>query len=154
MLKVHVIILGYLYAPFMQVKFLPCQSPIGFQISKQTDSCNCTGDSSLSPFITKCFRNNESLLQEGDFWVTFINNSNQTEEVYIYPYCPFDYCYPPTEPVYVNLNTNTLNGVNAQCAFNRSGKLCGSCQVSVSLLAVHVACHVSTTGLYYSFHLP
>lgn len=71
------------------------------------------------------------MLREGDFWVTFINNSNQTEEVYIYPYCPFDYCYPPTEPVYVNLNT--LNGVNAQCAFNRSGKLCGSCQDCLSL---------------------
>lgn len=37
MLKVHVIILGYLNAPF-KLKFLPCQCPIGFQISKQTDS--------------------------------------------------------------------------------------------------------------------
>lgn len=62
-------------------------------------------------------------------WHSSIILYNQTEKVY--PYCPLDYCYPPTEPVYVNLNTP--NGADAQCAFNRSGKLCGSCQDGLSL---------------------
>jgi len=131
MLKVHVIILGYLNAPFKLNFFLAnVQLDFKFQ-NKQTHVIAHVIQVSHFSYITRCFRNNESLLREGNFWVTFINNSNQTEEVYIYPYCPFDYCYPPTEPVYVNLNTP--NGADAQCAFNRSGKLCGSCQDGLSL---------------------
>ena len=50
---------------------------------------------------------------------------------FIQTQCPFDYCRPLTENVSMNLNL--LNGSDAQCAYNRSGILCGACREPLSL---------------------
>ena len=57
---------------------------------------------------------------------------NQTFFV-IHPHCPYDYCLPGSSNVELNFNTDTLNASNAQCAFNRVGKLYGMCKNGLSL---------------------
>jgi hypothetical protein len=61
-------------------------------------------------------------------WISHINDTNLTGYL-VYPNCPFDYCLSTSSPI----DLNQPNGADAQCAFNRSSLLCGSCQPGLSL---------------------
>ena len=111
----------------LEIAFLHCTCPAGFQLSKSKLSCKCDCDHELHPFITKCNISTSSIIRQCDAWITALSNATYL----IVPHCPFDYCIPPSIPVSVNLNID--NGSDAQCAFNRSGKLCGVCKESLSL---------------------
>ena len=119
----------------IQIKFLSCSCPIGFQprVTEPT-RCVCDCDSKLDSYITNCDPENGELLREGNFWITDVNSSNDSLGTYtylIYPHCPLDYCHPPSSRIKINLNTP--NGVDAQCANGHSGMLCGSCKSALSL---------------------
>ena len=116
------------------VQFTTCECPVGFQpIATETTRCECECDSSLQPFITDCVPETKSLIREGSFWLTYINATKTTNSYnyLLYPHCPFDYCHPPSTRVDVDLNIAI--GPDAQCALNRSGLLCGTCQAGLSL---------------------
>ena len=70
------------------------------------------------------------MIRKGVFWITYLNDSGSSP-YFIYPYCPLDYCQPPSKSVPINLSLP--NGSDAQCANNRGGILCGSCQPNYSL---------------------
>ena len=116
------------------IQFLPCTCPIGFQ-PYETTKCTCQCDSKLSMFITECYEENKTLARLGTFWIAYLgtNYSNDlTEYEYLtHPQCPLDYCLPPTSKVYISLSEEF--GSDEQCAFNRSGILCGKCQSGFSL---------------------
>ncbi len=61
-------------------------------------------------------------------WISYINDTNLTGYL-VYPNCPFDYCLSSSPPI----DLNQPHGADAQCAFNRSSLLCGSCQPGLSL---------------------
>ena len=125
----------------VNVTFLPCNCPVGFIKSAQQSNCSCECDPCLNPnHITGCSSGNSSVQRKDNIWISYINTADQNFRDYrnecqylIYPHCPFDYCYPSSsiDPVWINLNTPT--GPDAQCAFNRTGTLCGSCEDSLSL---------------------
>jgi hypothetical protein len=72
------------------------------------------------------------ITREGEFWITYINTSDTATSGYlIYPFCPYNYCLPPTTTVEINLNLP--DGADAQCADGRSGLLCGQCRSGLSL---------------------
>ena len=48
-------------------------------------------------------------------------------DMYVAPYCPFDYCKTDEKIVDIQSNSST------QCAFNHAGRLCGDCQNGYSL---------------------
>ena len=111
------------------IEFLPCTCPVGFEqdLSEET-KCECRCDSRLYPYITECSIENKTLVRRGDFWITYINES---DSYVVYPHCPLDYCKFPSSLVYMNFDTQ--NGSDAQCSFHRSGMLCGSCEPGLSL---------------------
>ena len=115
----------------LEISLLPCTCPVGFQPSNKKDinnaTCECDCDPRLYPFITKCNASTDSIIRQCDVWITALSNTSYL----IYPYCPLNYCFPPTQPVSVNLSDH--NGADAQCAFSRSGKLCGTCKHGLSL---------------------
>lgn len=118
----------------LTIQFTACDScPIGFQRHVDEDtSCQCICDTRLEPYITKCNSSTELLEREGNFWITYVNGSDNTTNGYlIYAHCPFNYCKPPTMKVEINLNMPS--GADVQCANGHSGMLCGSCQSSFSL---------------------
>ena len=119
----------------VNVYFLPCTCPVGFQPASEDQSrCDCVCDSRLHPFITtrECTPSNASLTREGGmFWISFINGTGNESGYLIYPYCPLDYCLPSKDKVFFTLNSK--NGSDMLCNFNRSGILCGSCKLSLSL---------------------
>ena len=116
----------------LQIQFSPCSCPIGFQTVKHTTrtTCECECDSDLPALITKCNPQSGTLIREHNFWITYINTT-ETSGYVIHSNCPFDYCYPASLKVEINLSTQ--GGADAQCEFNRSGKLCGTCQPGLSL---------------------
>ena len=59
-------------------------------------------------------------------WISY---NNDTDGYLVYPNCPLDYCLS-TSP---SVNLNQPDGADAQCAFNWSPLLCGSCQPGLSL---------------------
>ena len=116
------------------IQFTTCKCPVGFQPkATETTRCECECDSNLKPYITNCIPETKTLIREGSFWLTHVNitKTPNTYNYLFYPHCPYDYCHPPSTRVGVNLNT--ASGPDAQCALNRSGLLCGTCQAGLSL---------------------
>lgn len=104
--------------------------PIGFALSNTSLECVCNPDIKQ---ITNCSIDTKSIVREGDYWIdsVIVDDNTTNVRIIIHNYCPFDYCYAATDRVEVNLNHE--NGSNAQCAFHRSGRLCGSCEDGYSL---------------------
>ena len=115
----------------LNIQFTDCNCPVGFVPVGSETRCQCTCDPKLSPYITDCNSLTESLVRiNTNSWITYINDTDLPGYV-IHRNCPFDYCQPPTTNISMNLNH--LNGPDAQCAYNRSGILCGACQEHYSL---------------------
>ena len=111
------------------VQFLPCECPNGFQPSGANEtSCTCHCDEYISSYVM-CDAQSESLVRQGqtNVWIAYDNTTGYL----VYPNCPYDYCKPLNLLTYINLNYPS--GADAQCAFNRSDVLCGSCQLGLSL---------------------
>ena len=112
-----------------------CECGPGFMPETNTIQCACTcdtRDSTFISYITECDASRDSVIREGLFWITYIENNDSSDNsghYFIVPYCPLDYCQPPNIPIYVNLS----EGPNAQCAEYREGLLCGSCRQGYSL---------------------
>ena len=103
------------------VQFLPC--PNGFELVG--DRCIC--EERLTQLLTTCDVETYSIEKVKNFWVNASYSSNGSYEgLIIHPDCPFDYCQAGP----VNF---TLSDPDAQCAFNRSGFLCGGCDSGFSL---------------------
>ena len=115
----------------LDIRFLNCTCPVGFQHSNDALKCECNCDSDLSPYITNCNYTTSSVIRVNtNSWITYINDTDPPGFV-IHPNCPFDYCQPQT--VNVSINLGLPNGADAQCAFNRTGTLCGACREHLSL---------------------
>ena len=69
-------------------------------------------------------------------WLAYNKGSNCTVVI---SDCPFDYCTIDSD-VYFNLNDST----DRQCAYNRTGTLCGQCQEGLSLMLGSNACYKCT----------
>ena len=115
----------------VEIHFLSCSCPIGLQIfGKSTTNCTCECHSNISRYMEHCDSHSGSLVKrlQSRAWISYINGTELTGYL-VYPNCPLDYCLLTSPPV----NLNQPNGADAQCAFNRSSLLCGSCQPGLSL---------------------
>ena len=80
-------------------------------------------------YVSACDASSESFKRQSNAWIS--NNTKENAANYpVYSNCPFDYCNSNKT---VQINLNQINGADAQCAFNRAGLLCGSCQPGLSL---------------------
>ena len=110
------------------IKFLRCECPIGFQTSETSQSnCTCDCHRNISRYVT-CDIHRESFVRKytSNVWISYDNSSGYL----VYLNCPYDYCKPLNS---TSVNLNQQNGADAQCAFNRSSLLCGSCEPGLSL---------------------
>ena len=118
-----------LFVRQVDIKFLKCTCWVGFKPSARSSTrCECICDSALSPYITKCNYTTKSLLRDTNSWIAYINDTDPPGFL-ISPNCPFDYCYSQAEKIHFSLPTE----VDKQCAYNRMGVLCGTCQKNLSL---------------------
>ena len=114
-----------------EIHFLPCSCLLGLQVSgTNTTNCTCECHRDISQHVEHCDGHTGSLVKrpQSRAWISYINDTNLTG-YFVYTNCPFDYCLLTSPPV----DLNQPNGADAQCAFNRSSRLCGSCQPGLSL---------------------
>ena len=141
------------------VSFTP-DCPVGFTLSESSLECGC--DHILKDFAD-CIIENQTILRRGNVWISAWNanasdwsvTNNQSDgindtnsRVFVHQYCPYDYCYPPTqEGVLIDLNYE--NGSDGQCTFHRSGLLCGCCDTEngYSLTLGSSRCEICTNDL-------
>ena len=99
--------------------------PPGFNISELDRSCVC--EPRLAQYTYQCNITNGLGQIKRDsnqkFWVGY---DNLSDELILNPHCPFDYCVND-EKVF------PLNNTDRQCAYSRSGLLCGRCKKGYSL---------------------
>ena len=115
----------------LNVIFLSCTCPVGFEPSPGPSKidCICECDQRLKQYqITGCSAVNETILVETNIWIGLLNYTNETD--YIIQDCPFEYCVEKP----VNINLNSPSSADEQCAYNRTGMLCGMCKEELSLV--------------------
>ena len=118
------------YTKHLNLSFLPCTCPVGFQPAPSENDCICECDQRLKKHqIRSCSAENETILVETNIWIGLNNYTNGTG--FVIHDCPFDYCVQ--DPVYINLSSP--NSVTQQMwAYNRTGSLCGICDEDLSLV--------------------
>ena len=110
--------------------------------NNSTRSCEC------NPILfnagIECDLQTQKIKRASPFWVnaTFDNLPSQDQSgVIVHNHCPFDYCIS-TDGVAQPLS---LLYPDEQCAFNRSGILCGACQTNFSHVLGTSKCKQCTT---------
>ena len=137
----------------VHITFKPCTCPIAFQPSNETNlECKCHCDPMLAPYVTQCNQMTMTVKRKFNVWIGYCGYSNLSGQhcYLIHPNCPFDYCHSSTRDEKINL-TNIENGSDSQCAFNRSGLLCGSCKSGLSLSigsSSCIKCNKSWPGVF------
>ena len=119
--------LGYLFKDFT-IKIQLKECPLAFPLDKTEYSCTCLP--SLKLLGLSCNLSIHKIHRTGQQWVgvTEIHTiEDENPGVIVHQYCPFDYCRTDQESLLVRLEHQ-----DEQCAFNRSGVLCGGCQTSFS----------------------
>ena len=115
----------------IEIQFLPCSCLIGLQaLGKNSTNCTCEYHGDIRQYVEYCDSHTGLFIKQPLFrtWISYINDTEFIGYL-VYPNCPFDYCLSTSPPV----DLNQPNGADAQCAFNRSSLLCGSCQPGLSL---------------------
>ena len=125
----------------LQVPLLPC--PPGFQLSNLTAECECAPllkDRGLLCNISGAI----PLVQRTmSVWISTHPNGNDT---ILHDNCPLDYC--KLTPLWLQLNHS-----DKQCAYGRSGLLCGKCKSNLSL-AIGTSQCMECTNTHLALLLP
>ena len=107
---------------FVHVSLQPC--PWGFTQTNYPSKCDC------APLLREkhitCSIKTQAITRPPPKWIGYFHSSRKSAGVLLHDNCPFDYCKSEELPI-------KLNESDAQCAFMRSGILCGACQSGLSL---------------------
>ena len=100
--------------------------PSGFNLSEIERSCVC--NQRLAKYTNQCDITDGlgqiTHTSYDQWWVGYDSESNT---LILHPHCPFDYCASHEVDF-------PLNNTDLQCAYNRSGLLCGACKKGYSLV--------------------
>ncbi|XP_064389209.1 uncharacterized protein LOC135337245 [Halichondria panicea] len=119
----------------INISFQPCTCPIGLKPIQSDTECKCDCDPDLQQYqITNCSEKYGTLKLESNnnIWIEFINTTTGTVG-YVVSNCTFDYCVE--KPVNISLSSP-----DKQCAYNRSGVLCGECESGLSVMLATSNC--------------
>ncbi|XP_064390068.1 uncharacterized protein LOC135337978 [Halichondria panicea] len=125
----------------LTVIFQPCTCPIGFYPQETRTLCSCVCDPLLESYITGCSLVKETVFRKPYVWIDFVNRSIVSGYL-LHDSCPFDYCVDEL----VSVNLNTVHGADSQCAFNRTGTLCGACKENLSAVLGSSQCRECTNN--------
>ena len=131
----------------LNVILLPCTCAVGFEPSSGPTEidCVCECDQTLKQHqITSCSAENETILVETNIWIGLSNYSNE-----VIHDCVFDYCVEKP----VNISLSSPDSADEQCAYSRTGNLCGMCQEDLSLVFGSTRCQECSDN-YISLLIP
>ena len=112
------------------------ECPLGFELYNKRCTCLAAIEE-IKDHGLYCDYDTFTIVKDKQKWitVTFEHNSTSYHGVIIHDHCPFDYCKSIS-----SLFSFKLETPNDQCAFFRSGVLCGSCQVGFSRMLASSRC--------------
>ena len=101
--------------------------PLGFLFNSDSKTCSCLQSINLHSGV-QCDYSTYIISKTKYKWIsaTYEHNDTQHHGIIIYDQCPYDYCRTQ------NPLSFHLEFPDDQCAFNRSGVLCGACQTNFS----------------------
>ena len=106
----------------INVTVLPCSS--GFMLKGSPPKCECMDSLIPTQNVIDCDTHSQKVHKIPGTWIApYKENSSK---ILFHEFCPFDYC--KLENILIN-----FSNPDEQCAFNRSGVLCGSCKPALSL---------------------
>ena len=119
--------LGLLFKQ-LSVQVLLKECPLGFLLDKVERRCVCY--TSLGVLGLSCDSLSYRIHKSKKQWIGVVSEhlaAGEDPGVIAHQYCPFDYCRTDEESLLVSLEHQ-----DEQCAFNRSGVLCGGCKTNFS----------------------
>ena len=131
----------------INISFKSCICPIGLKPIQSDTECKCDCDPDLLQYqITNCSEENGTIKLESNnnIWIEVINTTNKTG--YVVSNCVFDYCVE--KPVNISISSP-----DEQCAYNRSGVLCGECEPGLSVMLATSKCK-ECSNLYLLLLIP
>ena len=115
------------------INFLLCNCLTGLQpVDTNDTNCLCECHSDIVQYVVECNSSTGAFLRQplSRAWIAFTTDNDSESSGYLaYPNCPFDYC----NSLNISIDLNEPSGADAQCAFDRSSLLCGSCRPGLSL---------------------
>ena len=124
--------LGLLFKQlFIQVQLKEC--PFGYLLDQVEHRCSCYSSLSCDSHSYKIYRTEKQ-------WIGVVSEHMVAEEspgVIVHQNCPFDYCRTDQKSLLI-----ILEHQDEQCAFNRSGILCGGCQTNFSRVLGSSKCKI------------
>ena len=119
----------------VDIIFLPCECPIGFEplVDVLDTRCECVCNSSISVTISNCNASTGDVMKTNDYWIDYTNTTTPSGFI-MHPHCPYDYCLPVLDRSRVLVNFNSgAEGTDSQCNYNRASTLCGACKDNFTL---------------------
>ena len=117
------------YSIFVKVK----DCPVGFTLTNKMCDCN-----PLLRDHASCEITTQNVKRIPPAWIGIIETDDSSRLLSYHDNCPFDYCVSTA----INLlAANDSLSQDIQCAFNRTGVLCGSCVEGLSTVIGASECH-------------
>ena len=80
----------------------------------------------------------QSIQRAPPVWIGYVQLANGSVAIAYHEHCPFDYCKNTVVKILV---TNETMSQDVQCAYNRTGVMCGSCSAGLSVVTGSSKCH-------------
>ena len=109
---------------YIEVCFHPC--PLGFEIDNSSGICQCSQSLSNLGLNIYCSIADKTITTENNIWIGTLSNEGD-EHYAVSKECYYSYCNRQKK------RTFNISNPDIQCAFNRSGVLCGSCSEGLSM---------------------
>lgn len=119
------------YAILMEMK----DCPLGFT---RTTNASCACDWLLARKHVTCDITTQIIRRFPPIWIGIIDKNKDSKIIAFHDNCPFDYCVNTETNLY---STSNSLSQNEQCAFNRTGTLCGLCGEGLSNIFGSSECH-------------
>jgi hypothetical protein len=123
------------YSIYITIK----ECPLGFTQTSGNGSC-CDCDNLLRQLDDRvtCSIKNQNIQRVPPTWIGYVPSIDGSITVAYHEYCPFDYCKNTVVNILV---TNETLSQDVQCAYNRTGVMCGSCSTGLSVIMGSSECH-------------
>ena len=99
------------------------QCPLGFIFSNNSKTCTC--HPKLQQHGINCSIDTQTVYRKSHIWISATSINGTCNHIFVHNHCPFDYC--KRQSIHLDMERP-----DEQCAFHRSGVLCGSCQQNLS----------------------
>ena len=104
----------------VRIHLLEC--PLAFNLS----GSQCVCENRMQKYTNSCSTDNLTFQRGSTFWLGMEQQNGTYLGLILQPHCPLDYCRSDSADI-------SIEDLDAQCRFNRSGTLCGACRSNLSL---------------------